>query len=41
MAAVLAYLDRVDPAAARQARRALWLPDALAGRTGALWLIMP
>ena len=35
--AVLNYLDKVDPESARDRARALWLPNALALRPGALW----
>ena len=36
IAAVLDYLDKVDPEAARGRARALWLPDAVAAGAGDL-----
>ncbi len=37
IAAVLAYLDRVDPEEAKRARESLWLPHSLARRARPLW----
>ena len=37
IAAVIEYLDRFDPEGGRGRARALWLPHAVAARSGDLW----